>query len=104
MAVPGHRTKQFTNTDTTWMKNGNCRGPDTEPQIMAEIMFPKREADIPLAKAVCRGCPVEDPCLNYAVENRIESDGGVWGGMSDQERYRMRRNRMRQIAKAARTA
>jgi WhiB family redox-sensing transcriptional regulator len=36
-------------------------------------------------------CPVKVPCLEYALENRI--DHGVWGGTSERERRRILRAR-----------
>ncbi|GHH30005.1 WhiB family transcriptional regulator [Streptomyces rubradiris] len=41
------------------------------------------------AKAVCRGCPVREECLNHALDERIED--GVWGGLTDDERRDIRR-------------
>jgi len=38
------------------------------------------------AKAVCRGCPVRMPCLQWALATGQES--GVWGGLSEHERRR----------------
>jgi WhiB family redox-sensing transcriptional regulator len=34
---------------------------------------------------------VKSPCLEYAIENRI--DHGVWGGASERERRRIMRQR-----------
>lgn len=40
------------------------------------------------AKAVCRSCIVRAECLDYALENGIKH--GVWGGLSERERRRLR--------------
>ncbi|RNG31101.1 WhiB family transcriptional regulator [Streptomyces botrytidirepellens] len=45
------------------------------------------------AKAVCRGCPLMDSCLQGALE-RGEAFG-VWGAMSEDERHAIRRRRAR---------
>lgn len=37
---------------------------------------------------VCEGCPVQQPCLDYAVEH---GEFGVWGGMSERQRRIIRR-------------
>ena len=36
-------------------------------------------------------CPVTEPCLEYALEHRI--DHGVWGGASERERRRILKRR-----------
>lgn len=40
------------------------------------------------ARAVCRRCPVTTLCLTYALE--IEEPHGMWGGMSEAERQKIR--------------
>lgn len=35
------------------------------------------------ALATCRGCPVREKCLAYAMQNKVE---GVWGGTTDADR------------------
>ncbi len=41
-------------------------------------------ADQERAKAVCRTCPVQSECLDYALVSNQEF--GVWGGLSEDER------------------
>src|SRR5204863_4410470 len=43
------------------------------------------------AKEVCRGCVVREDCLEYALANGEKF--GIWGGMSERERRRIRRAR-----------
>jgi len=43
------------------------------------------------AKKICEECPAKEPCLNYALENRI--DHGVWGATSERQRRRMLKGR-----------
>ncbi|MEU5658706.1 WhiB family transcriptional regulator [Streptomyces sp. NPDC047737] len=45
------------------------------------------------AKAVCRTCPVQERCLDWALENG--QDAGVWGGMDENERRALKRRRAR---------
>ncbi|MCX4729420.1 MULTISPECIES: WhiB family transcriptional regulator [unclassified Streptomyces] len=45
------------------------------------------------AKAVCRRCPLMESCLQGALE-RGET-AGVWGGLSEPERRRMKRRAAR---------
>lgn len=43
--------------------------------------------DIGAAKAVCRDCPVQGLCLDWAMANEAF---GIWGGMTPAERDRLR--------------
>lgn len=65
-----------------WSHRAACKGFDPE------WMFADG-AEARYAKKVCRGCPVVNDCLAYALDQRI--DFGVWGGMTARERRAMRR-------------
>ena len=45
------------------------------------------------AKAICRTCPVQEVCLQWAIETG--QDSGVWGGMSEDERRALKRRKAR---------
>ena len=49
------------------------------------------------AKAVCRACPVQAACLEYALTNGERF--GVWGGLSPNERDELRRRRNMPVVK-----
>ena len=66
-----------------WYGQANCRGIDTE------LFFPERGVPAAQAKAVCAGCVVRDACLEYALQNHERF--GIWGGLSERERRRVRR-------------
>ena len=68
-----------------WQTYGSCRGVDPD------LFFPERGASTREAKEVCRGCVVRDECLEYALANGEKF--GIWGGMSERERRRVRRQR-----------
>jgi len=52
---------------------------------------------VEVARRICVDCPVKQPCLEYALENRI--DHGVWGGCSERERRRiLKRRRLAKLA------
>ena len=68
-----------------WWDEANCLGVDPD------LFFPERGASTREAKAVCRGCIVSDDCLEYALQNSEKF--GIWGGMSERERRRVRRQR-----------
>ena len=48
------------------------------------------------AVAVCRQCPVQSDCLQYALKHGIKD--GVSGGTTERERMRMLRMRPREPA------
>ena len=62
-----------------------CRAND------AELWFAESPADVELAKALCRSCPVRAECLAEALDNEIE--WGVWGGLTERERRALLRKR-----------
>ncbi|MDQ3915075.1 MAG: WhiB family transcriptional regulator [Actinomycetota bacterium] len=45
------------------------------------------------AKAICRTCPVAEPCLEFAMETNQKY--GIWGGLTDKERASLKRRRAR---------
>lgn len=68
-----------------FMKDAACREhPET-------VFFIDRGGDTRPAKAVCAGCLVRAECLAYALEEHIAF--GIWGGMSERERRRLRGGR-----------
>ncbi|MGA3353461.1 MAG: WhiB family transcriptional regulator [Acidimicrobiales bacterium] len=80
--------------DRSWQRRANCMGVDPE------LFFPERGASTREAKEVCRGCVVREDCLEFAIANSEKF--GIWGGMSERERRRVRRARV--LAQAASTA
>ena len=68
-----------------WQDEANCLGVDPD------LFFPERGASTREAKEVCRGCVVRVDCLEYALANGEKF--GIWGGMSERERRRIRRAR-----------
>jgi WhiB family redox-sensing transcriptional regulator len=81
--------------DRTWQDYANCLGVDPD------LFFPERGASTREAKEVCRGCIVRAQCLEYALVHSEKF--GIWGGMSERERRRIRRRRAleRQAAASA---
>jgi len=69
----------------SWQDYANCRGAD------ADLFFPERGASTRKAKAICNACEVKGECLDYAIVNGEKF--GIWGGMSERERRRVRRQR-----------
>jgi WhiB family redox-sensing transcriptional regulator len=71
--------------DRGWQSRANCMGVDPD------LFFPERGASTREAKEVCRGCVAREDCLEYALDNGEKF--GIWGGMSERERRRLRRAR-----------
>lgn len=44
--------------------------------------------NLPMVKAICRGCDMRDACLNYALHTAVH---GIWGGTTEHERQAVRR-------------
>jgi WhiB family redox-sensing transcriptional regulator len=68
-----------------WMGHGLCR------QVAPSTFFPNDGVGVDLARRICGACPVKEPCLEYALAERI--DHGVWGGTSERERRRILKRR-----------
>ncbi len=74
----------------TWASRAACLGTDPE------LFFPIGETgpalrQIAEAKQVCRGCPVQRACLQWALDTG--QDAGVWGGLSESERLQLKKGR-----------
>ena len=65
-----------------WRELAACRGTDLD------VFFPGRGESAGPARQVCAQCPVRQPCLDYAITNRIIH--GIWGGLTERERRALR--------------
>jgi WhiB family redox-sensing transcriptional regulator len=55
-----------------------------------DVFFPGRGAPtMPLAQKVCSTCPVQEECLDFGLAESF----GVWGGLGERPRTRIRRSR-----------
>lgn len=68
---------------TAWMVDAKCL--DADP----EAFFPEKGGSTREAKRICAACSVRPECLEYALEN--DERFGIWGGMSERERRRLKR-------------
>lgn len=81
----------------SWQAFANCLGVDPD------LFFPERGASTKEAKQVCQSCVVREDCLEYALANGEKF--GIWGGLSERERRRIRRQRaLARAAQQSRTA
>lgn len=80
--------------DMAWQDFANCKGADPD------LFFPERGASTRTAKSICRECSVRAECLEFAIVSSEKF--GIWGGLSERERRKIRKQR--QIAAAQRRA
>jgi WhiB family redox-sensing transcriptional regulator len=71
-----------------WRDQAACRSCDPE------LFFPSGSTGAALdqiraATSICRSCPVQRPCLQFALETNQEA--GIWGGTDEEERRKLRR-------------
>lgn len=66
-----------------WQTQALCA--QTDP----EAFFPEKGGSTRDAKKVCGSCAVRAECLEYALKN--DERFGIWGGMSERERRRLRK-------------
>ncbi|GAB4080362.1 hypothetical protein GCM10028783_13100 [Modestobacter muralis] len=66
-----------------WQERALCA--ETDP----EAFFPEKGGSTREAKKICTGCEVRAECLEYALGN--DERFGIWGGLSERERRRLRR-------------
>jgi hypothetical protein len=55
--------------------------------------YPEHPSGYAHALAICHSCPIEQDCLEWALNSR--QSFGVWGGVTPDERDRMIRNAQR---------
>lgn len=70
--------------ELSWQADSLCA--QTDP----EAFFPEKGGSTRDAKKVCGACIVKSQCLAYALEN--DERFGIWGGLSERERRRLRRS------------
>ncbi len=67
-----------------WQERALCA--QTDP----EAFFPEKGGSTREAKRICSGCEVRAECLEYALAH--DERFGIWGGLSERERRRLRRS------------
>ena len=69
--------------EADWQERALCA--QTDP----EAFFPEKGGSTREAKRICSGCEVRAECLEYALAH--DERFGIWGGLSERERRRLRR-------------
>lgn len=80
-----HEAPPETVDPLAWMHQARCVGSDPE------LFFPARGESTREAKSICHACPVQPECLEHALTEGEKF--GIWGGLSERERRRVRRRR-----------
>ncbi len=76
------------NAQYGWRRDAICR--DTDPDLFFPVGTTGQAlVQIDRAKEVCNQCTVRTECLEYALETN--QDSGIWGGTSEEERRKLRR-------------
>ncbi len=70
-----------------WHKDRLCA--QTDP----DLWFPDKGGTSREAKRICAACEVQTECLEYALEHNEQH--GIWGGVGERERRRIRLDRRR---------
>jgi len=86
LGVPGVRSTATDEDEAlAWQTDALCA--QTDP----EAFFPEKGGSTRDAKRICTSCEVKSDCLEYALQN--DERFGIWGGLSERERRRLRRAR-----------
>ena len=85
LGVPGVRQASVDNEQEvlSWQADSLCA--QTDP----EAFFPEKGGSTREAKKICASCEVRTNCLEYALEN--DERFGIWGGLSERERRKLRK-------------
>ncbi|MEI5519374.1 WhiB family transcriptional regulator [Streptomyces brasiliscabiei] len=73
----------ITPIDRDWQERALCA------QTGADFFFPEPGSSVREAKRICGMCEMRTACLDYALSH--DERFGVWGGLSEKERLRLRR-------------
>ena len=75
----------------SWKALAACRGLDPE------LFFPGRGRSTKEAQATCTDCPVRAECL----ESGLHESHGIWGGLSERQRRKLKSQRFHQRLQSA---
>ncbi len=71
--------------EVSWQESALCA------QTGPEFFFPEPGSSTREAKRLCGACDMRAACLEYALSH--DERFGVWGGLSEKERYALGRGR-----------
>jgi len=82
-AIEIHGVINSDGIELSWQERALCA--QTDP----EAFFPEKGGSTREAKRVCLSCDVRGECLEYALAH--DERFGIWGGLSERERRRLKR-------------
>jgi WhiB family redox-sensing transcriptional regulator len=91
--IPTAGLSPITVESLAWQDDALCR------EVGGDAWFPDKGGSIRAAKKICDACPVQSDCLEYALENDLGF--GIWGGTSERQRRRIRKERSSELEVAA---
>lgn len=71
--------------DDTWMDDAACADVDDS------VFYPDKGGSAAAGLAICAGCPVRGDCLEWSISEELHD--GVLGGMTAQQRRKLRAER-----------
>lgn len=106
---PGAATA-ISRADLEWQERAACKGEDPElffaPDVpddaeLAELgalraEWKRRES---AARRICVSCPVRSACLEWRLGFEHQRDGGIWAGLDEEQRWKLRKIRVRTAAR-----
>ena len=81
--MPVHGGADAEDSLLSWQDRALCA--QTDP----EAFFPEKGGSTREAKRICVSCEVKQECLEYALMQ--DERFGIWGGLSERERRRLKR-------------
>ncbi|QEU90303.1 WhiB family transcriptional regulator [Streptomyces kanamyceticus] len=81
-SIGGMLIEMTAEPELAWQEQALCA------QTGADFFFPEPGSSVREAKYICRMCEMRPACLEYALAN--DERFGVWGGLSEKERYALR--------------
>ncbi len=88
MAISSSHLLSLTLASDEWRDYAACR--DTDPDLFFPVGTTGSAIEqIESAKAVCRQCDAQTLCLEFAMATN--QDSGIWGGTSEDERRKLRK-------------
>jgi WhiB family redox-sensing transcriptional regulator len=90
-----------------WQERAACKGADLNLFFTPDVdlnglglkeltrLAAEQKRNEAAARRICASCPVRIDCLEWRLRFEHQRDGGIWGGLGEQERWRLRKNRVR---------